>query len=107
MPGLDGLAVALVIGGIALAIASPFLVRVRLFLPLPVTPFGRGAGLVANEAFACVLILSGIINMLGSAPLSDFLNGARTIICIVFAMAVIGGVLAEATNPDKKDPGSV
>ncbi len=91
MPEIDGLAVVMVIGGFALAIAAPFLVRVRLYLPLPVTPFGRGAGLVGNEAFACALILSGIINMLGSGPLSDFLNGARTIIFIVFAMAVIGG----------------
>jgi|GEM_PF-1829337 hypothetical protein len=106
MPGLDGLALALVIGGIVLAIAAPFLVRVRLFLPLPETPFGRGAGLVSNEAFACALILSGITKLLGSDPLSDFLNGAKTIIFIVFAMAVIGGALAEATNPEKKDPGS-
>lgn len=106
MPELDGLAVTLIIGGIALAIAAPFLVRVRLFLPLPETPFGRGAGLVANEAFAWVMILSGITKLLGSGPLSDFLNGAITIIIIVFAMAVIGGVLAEATNSDRKDPRS-
>ena len=106
MHGLDGLAVAMVIGGIVLVIASPFLVRVRLFLPLPVTPFGRGAAFVSNEAFACVLILSGITKLLGSGPLSDFINGARTMIFIAFAMAIIGGARAEAANPDRKFPGS-
>lgn len=52
MPELDGLALALVIGGIAFAIAAPFLVRVRLFLPPPQTPFRRGAALVGNEALS-------------------------------------------------------
>ena len=106
MPELDGIAVALIVAGVVLAVAYPLVSHVRLFLALPRTPFGRGAAIVGEEAFACILILSGIIKLLGSSPLFDLLNGARTIIFIIFALSIVGGGLAEATNPDRRDPGS-
>lgn len=90
MSRLESIAWIEIIGGLILVIAFPLLLRIRLFLPLPKTPFGRGAGIIAEEAFACGLIMTGIIGLIGRTPLSDLFYGARTILFVVFVMAVIG-----------------
>ena len=101
MPHLDGLGLAMIVIGLVCAIALPFATHanVRLNLPPPRTPFGKGAAYVADEAISCVFILGGIDRLLGASPLSEPLHEVLVIVLIILFMAVIGGAFADNTLP--------
>jgi hypothetical protein len=105
MPHLDGLALAMIVIGLVCAIALPFATHanVRLNLPPPRTPFGKGAAYVADEAISCVFILGGIDRLLGASPLSEPLDEIQVFALIIFAMATIGGAFADNTLPVEDD----
>ena len=109
MPYLDGLAVATIVCGLVLAVIFPFLARARIGLlrRLPRTPFGRGATIVADETGACLLILTGLMRLLGHSSLSELISEISILVGIMFVMAVIGVMVAEATNPETNSPGDV
>ena len=86
-----------VVVGCLLTVFAPRLARVRLFLPVPRSPFGRGAVVVAGEAFAAILILSGLSGLLGRSPLTDLFGFLIGISFVIGVLAVIGGWFAESS----------
>jgi len=88
MPHLDGLGVALVVIGLTIAIAAPFLSGVRLYLQPPTTTFGRRAAIISGGAFAIICILRGIETFLGNSPTSIMLREVEAMLAIVSVMAL-------------------
>lgn len=93
MPGLES--TSLIVIGLIMAITVPFLSNVHLMLPPPRTTFGRRAGIIADEALACVLILGGIGGLLGPTPFAGMLHDLQAIIMVIFVMVFLGGFLLD------------
>lgn len=93
-----------IILGTVLAACSPHLSKTRIFLPLPRSHPGRVASIVAEEALACVLIVSGVNGLMTDSPVSGLLQTIATLAFMIFILAVIVGVIVEAQHRAQHPP---
>jgi hypothetical protein len=104
MPEPGYVPVGSIILGILLAACSPYLSKIRIFLPPPRSHPARVASIVAEEALACILIVSGTNGLITDSPISGLLQTIATLAVIAVILAVIVGMFVEAQHKAEHPP---